>query len=90
MAINTKRGIPTAISIGGRAVAAEKYAVGSKEYFSAYAVGLRPQAMYKIRSASYHGEDRITAEHGVVLAVYRTYEENDWIELYCERKAGVK
>lgn len=85
-----KRGIPTEIAISGRPVAAEKYSVGSKEYFSAYAVGLRPEAVYRIRTASYGGEDRITAENGVVLAVYRTYVKGDWIELYCERRAGVK
>ena len=85
-----KHGIPTVITVSGREIAAEKFSVGSKEYFSAYAVGLRPEAVYRIRTASYGGEDRITAENGVVLAVYRTYVKGDWIELYCERRAGVK
>ena len=88
--MSSKHGIPTEITVSGREIAAEKFSVGSKEYFSAYAIGLRPQAMYKIRTASYNSEDRITAEDGVVLAVYRTYVRGDWIELYCERKAGVR
>lgn len=80
----------TVVTIGGNTVPAEQYSIAQSEFFQASAHGLKPQAMFKIRFAKYNGEDRLTTHDGDALAIYRTYRTGDWIELYCERRAGVR
>ena len=82
--------IPVAIVIHGNTVMADKFSITSREFFQASGYGMKPQAMYKVSAALYAGEDRITDEHGVVLAVYRTYQTGDRVELYVEKRAGVR
>ena len=60
-----------------------------REYFQAAAIGLKPQAVYTIRGSYYNGEDRLTTHRGEVLAIYRAFRDGDWVELYCERRAGI-
>lgn len=79
----------TSVVIGGRRVPAQKTEITQREYFQAAAIGLKPQAVFTIRGDYYHGEDRLTTHRGEVLAIYRTYRDGVWIELYCERRAGI-
>ncbi|MBR6397630.1 MAG: hypothetical protein IKS06_01935 [Lachnospiraceae bacterium] len=79
----------TSVTIGGKKVPAQKTDITQREYFQAAAIGLKPQAVYTVRGEYFHGEDRLTTHRGEVLAIYRTYRDGVWIELYCERRAGI-
>lgn len=79
----------TSVTIGGQRVPAQKTEITQREFFQAAAVGLKPSACYTVRGEYYHGEDRLTTHTGEVLAIYRTYRDGVWCELYCERRAGV-
>lgn len=84
------KSVPVQITVGGQTVMADKYSITQSEYFQASGYGMKPQAMYKIASALYQGEDRLIADTGEVLAIYRTYTSGDRIELYTERRAGIR
>ena len=87
---NTSRVIEhTSVVIGGRRVPARKSEITQREYFQAAAIGLKPQAVFTVRVEYYHGEDRLTTHRGEVLAIYRSFRDGDWCELYCERRAGI-
>ncbi len=79
----------TFVTIGGQTVPAQKTEITQKEYFQAAAVGLKPSACYTVRGGYYNGEDRLTTRKGEVLAIYRVYRDGVWVELYCERRAGI-
>lgn len=79
----------TSVVIGGKSVPAQKTDITQREYFQAAAIGLKPQAVFTVRVGYYHGEDRLTTHRGEVLAIYRSFRDGEWVELYCERRAGI-
>ena len=62
--------------------------VGQTEFFQAGQAGLKPAAVYAVKSWEYSGEDEIDV-NGERFAVYRTYARVDGrTELYVRRKKG--
>lgn len=63
--------------------------VSASEWFDGGRVGLNPEYRATMFVYDYNGE-RIAELDGVRYGVYRTYlAQNEFIELYLERKAGV-
>lgn len=59
------------------------------EFFEAGRNGLNPELRFVVFAGDYNGE--LTIEYnGRRYGVYRTYRltDNDYLELYCERKSG--
>lgn len=72
-----------------RTVLAQLSSVSRNEFFSAGQLGLAAEYVFSIFSAEYHGE-RTLIYQGRRYGIYRTYlTDDDYIELYAERKAGV-
>lgn len=62
--------------------------VSRSEFFNAGRNGLNPQFTFTVFKAEYQGET-ICRYHGQSYAIYRTYmTDDDYIELYVERKGG--
>lgn len=63
--------------------------VSASEWFDGGRVGLNPEYRATMFVYDYNGE-RIAELDGVRYGIYRTYlAQNEFIELYLERKAGV-
>lgn len=63
--------------------------VSMTEFFEAGKAGLRPEKRFLIHPVEYAGEQEVKYQ-GLNYSVYRTYERNnDVLELYVERKAGI-
>ena len=59
------------------------------EWFAAGNAGLKAKFRIDVFSDDYAGETQVEVD-GVRYEIYRTYQaQNDWIELYLEKKAGV-
>ena len=65
----------------------EKKSVTRTEYFTAGQSGLRPSAMFKVHLLDYDQELYIRHEEKI-YSIYRTFENGDFIELYCEVRSG--
>lgn len=64
------------------------FSVGRSEFFNAGQHGLKPAAVYAVRSTEYGGQNEIES-NGERLSVYRTYERADGrTELYTSRRKG--
>lgn len=63
--------------------------VGRNEFFRAAELALAPQFVARTAAINYSGQ-RILEHSGQRFAVYRTYLDGDYVELYCEKKAGLK
>lgn len=61
--------------------------VGAKEFFDAGRNGLNPELRFIIPLLDYDDE-RIVLYNGKRYGVYRTYVNNEQIELYTQRKGG--
>ena len=63
--------------------------VSASEWFDGGRAGLNPESRATMFVCDYNGE-RIAELDGVRYGIYRTYlAQNEFIELYLERKAGV-
>lgn len=63
--------------------------VSSSEFFAAGAHGLKPKLRLRLFAGDYDGEQIVEVD-GIPYGVYRTYlGENEQLELYLEKKAGV-
>lgn len=66
----------------------DRKSISRNEFFNAGRNGLNPQYMFKIFKGEYNGES-ICKYNGLTYSIYRTYEtDDDYIELYVERKGG--
>lgn len=71
-----------------REVFCEVHSITRQEFFDAGRNGLNPSLMFTVAKVDYHGEKTIIYE-GNGYGVYRTYAtDDDYIELYAERKGG--
>lgn len=62
--------------------------VGRSEFFKAAELMLAPQFIARTAAVNYSGQ-RILDYGGQRFAIYRTYLDGDYVELYCEKKAGL-
>lgn len=63
--------------------------VGRAEFFRASELALAPQFIARTAAINYSGQ-RILDYGGQRYAIYRTYVDGDYVELYCEKKAGLQ
>lgn len=74
-----------------RQVMADKKSVRQSEFYQAAAVGLKPEAVFVVRTCEYRGED-LLSHNAKEYRILRTYDRDDeWTELTCVRlvnKAG--
>lgn len=69
---------------------AEKSSVSQTEFFSAGQSNLKPQLMFKVWQFEYNNEQELIHDNQSYV-IYRTYLRTDEkIELYCEKRVGVK
>lgn len=60
------------------------------EFYNAGKQGLNPDFVLTTARIDYNGEDEIEV-NGVRYGIYRTYPiDQDYIELYCQKKGGVE
>ena len=68
----------------------KKESISRYEFFSAGRAGLQPSFKVTVAIIDYNGELEIELD-GVRYGVYRTYNvDEDYIELYCEKKGGLQ
>ena len=74
-----------------REVFAQVASVDRREFFSGGESGLRPEFQFTLFAAEYQGE-ALCEYNGKTYAIYRTYHvpDTDYLELYVQRKVGVK
>lgn len=78
----------TKVKETAKEVFASVYSVSRAEYYRAGEEGLRPQAVYAVRSMEYGGQDEIEV-NSERLSVYRTYVRVDGrTELYATKRSG--
>lgn len=66
----------------------DRKSISRNEFFNGGRNGLNPQYMFKVFKGEYNGES-ICKYNGLTYSIYRTYEtDDDYIELYVERKGG--
>lgn len=66
----------------------KRQSVSRNEFFNAGRNGLNPQFVFTVFKGEYSGES-ICEYKGLTYSIYRTYEtDDDYIELYVERKGG--
>lgn len=69
-------------------VMCKRQSVTRNEFFNAGRNGLNPQYVFTVFKGDYSGET-ICEYNGGTYSIYRTYEtDEDYIELYVERKGG--
>lgn len=68
-----------------REVMANEKSVGSREFYQAAAVGMKPEIIIEIRKAEYQDEPKLSYG-GAIYHVIRTYSRNgETLELTCSR-----
>ena len=70
-----------------RRVFANVASISASEYFNASQIGLNPEIKFTMFAPDYDGET-VIEYRGATYSVYRTFENDDYIELYVERKGG--
>ena len=71
-------------------ILAQKESVSASEFYRGGGAGLKPEFRLTTAIIDYNGEREVELE-GKKYGIYRTYEvDKDYIELYCERKGGVR
>lgn len=70
-----------------RKVFADVQSVTGSEWFEGGRNGLNPEYRMRVFRSEYHGEDTLVYD-GKYFAIYRTYMDNDIMELYVEKKKG--
>lgn len=69
---------------------AQKDGIKRAEFYSAGNAGLRAEFVLKVAQIDYNNELELELD-GQRYGIYRTYPvDQDYIELYCERKGGVQ
>lgn len=69
---------------------AQKESISQSEFYKGGEAGLKPDFRLITAIIDYNGEREVELD-GKKYGIYRTYERNqDYIELYCERKGGVQ
>ena len=82
-----KYGVPVATATKTE-VLCERHSVTRSEFFEAGRNGFNPSYVFTVFKGDYQGE-LICEYDGLTYSIYRTYEtDDDYIELYVERKAG--
>ena len=71
----------------GRSVIADVQSVTGSEWFEGGRNGLNPEYRMRVHHGEYKGEQMLVY-NGIIYTIYRTYMDNDIIELYVERKKG--
>lgn len=71
-----------------REVICETNSIRSSEFHEAMRDGLSPEIELRTAYVNYAGETEVEFG-GEKFNVYRTYKDGDYIELYCEKVAGV-
>ena len=84
-------GIWKQTGVQAREVYAEVSSVSRSEFFGGGQNGLKPEYRFKVFHEEYQGEDECLY-NGEAYAIYRTHrpDDSDYLELYAERKAGVR
>lgn len=63
--------------------------IKQSEFYQASQAGLKPEFVIETSMFDYSGQEAIEVD-GVIYKIYRTFErEDEIIELYCIKKAGV-
>jgi len=62
--------------------------IGSVEWFQGQSVNLRPQHKLTVFFGDYDNEETVEFR-GERYGVYRTYQKNDSLELYIEKRKGI-
>lgn len=70
-----------------RMVYADIQSVTGSEWFEGGRNGLNPEYRMRIHNAEYHGEE-IVLYGSTYYTIYRTYMDNDILELYVEKRKG--
>ena len=70
-----------------RKVYADVQSVTRSEWFEGGRNGLNPEYTMRVFHSEYHGES-VLVYNGVYYTIYRTFMDNDIIELYVEKKKG--
>ena len=70
-----------------REIYAQVTSISRSEFFDAGRNGLNPAYRFDVFAGDYQGET-VIEYHGATYSVYRTFENDDYIELYVERKGG--
>lgn len=70
-----------------RDVFCEVSSVSASEWYEAARADLNPEYRFRVFFADYQGE-QVCRYEGKTYAIYRTYRDDDYTELYAERKAG--
>ncbi len=69
-------------------VYADKKPITQTEFFAAGQNGIRPTAMFLVRTKEYNGQKKIKCED-TIYSIYRVYDRPDGVtELYCEVRIG--
>lgn len=69
---------------------AKKESISQSEFYKGGEAGLKPDFRLITAIIDYNGEREVELD-GKKYGIYRTYErDQDYIELYCERKGGVQ
>lgn len=69
---------------------AQKESISQSEFYKGGEAGLKPEFRLKTAIIDYNGEREVELDDKK-YGIYRTYEpDQDYIELYCERKGGVQ
>ena len=64
--------------------------VSQSEFYKGGEAGLKPEFRLTTAIIDYSGEKEVELD-GKRYGIYRTYEvDKDYVELYCERKGGVR
>lgn len=70
-----------------REVFCEVSSVSASEWYEASRADLNPEYKFRLFFADYQGE-KACRYQGNTYAIYRTYRDGDYMELYAERKVG--
>lgn len=71
-----------------RHILVDEHSITRQEWAEAGRRGISPAFVLRTHRANYSGEDTVKY-NGVRYGVYRTYEVDEEVELYLERKGGV-
>lgn len=70
-----------------RQVYATAEPIAQNEFFKAQAIGIKPRAKLIVFFGDYQGEELLEWE-GTEYSIYRTYQKDDLVELYAEKRLG--
>lgn len=70
-----------------RSVFAQVFSITQSEFYAAANTELNPEYRFNVFFGDYNGESLIEYQ-GNRYAIYRTYRDGNYMELYAERKIG--